>query len=119
MRTPLALAIIVTCALAWSAYSQEDSLEAAATPDSTIQEPESHSHDHEHEAISANSSQTDLDSGYVIAEDIAHHHDSYSGPKKLKIVERVYSYREQIGFALGMMAFLTIIFTTTQSWNPD
>jgi hypothetical protein len=40
------------------------------------------------------------------------------GPKKLKIVRRAYKYRRQLGLALGMMAFVALIFTTTQNWNP-
>ncbi|MBD3317641.1 MAG: hypothetical protein GF344_17770 [Chitinivibrionales bacterium] len=40
-------------------------------------------------------------------------------PAKLKVVERNFSYRRQVGMALGMMAFLALIFTTTQGWNPD
>jgi len=42
-----------------------------------------------------------------------------AGPNKLKIIQRVYNYREQLGLALGMMAFVLVIFTTTQNWNPD
>lgn len=41
------------------------------------------------------------------------------GPQKLKIIRRTYNYRRQLGLALGMMAFVAVIFTTTQNWNPD
>jgi len=41
-----------------------------------------------------------------------------SGPKKLKIVRRKYKYRQQLGLALAMMAFVAIIFMSTQNWNP-
>ena len=42
-----------------------------------------------------------------------------TGPKKLKIIRRAYNYREQLGLALGMMAFVLVIFTTAQNWNPE
>jgi hypothetical protein len=41
-----------------------------------------------------------------------------TGPKKLKIVRRNYEYRRQLGMALAMMAFVALIFTSTQNWNP-
>ena len=39
--------------------------------------------------------------------------------EKIKVVRRKFKYREQIGVALGMMAFIAIILTTVQSWNPE
>ncbi len=39
--------------------------------------------------------------------------------EKIKVVRRKFRYGEQVGAALGMMAFLAIIFTTAQQWNPD
>lgn len=37
---------------------------------------------------------------------------------KIDVVRRDFTYRRQVGMALGMMAFLALIFTTTQNWNP-
>ena len=41
------------------------------------------------------------------------------GPYRIKIIKRTYEYRRQIGFALAMMGFITLIMTSVQSWNPD
>ncbi|MBD3319886.1 MAG: hypothetical protein GF350_02205 [Chitinivibrionales bacterium] len=43
-----------------------------------------------------------------------------SGPekKKLKIVKREFNFKEQVGLAVGMMAFILIVMTTEQAWNP-
>jgi hypothetical protein len=41
------------------------------------------------------------------------------GPVKLRLVKRGYVYRQQIGLAMGMMAFVTLILVTSQNWNPD
>jgi hypothetical protein len=38
--------------------------------------------------------------------------------QKLTVVRHNFKYREQIGLALGMMAFIALIMTSTQSWNP-
>ena len=37
----------------------------------------------------------------------------------LKIVKRSINYDEQITLAVGMLAFVAIILTTTQAWNPN
>jgi len=39
--------------------------------------------------------------------------------QKLEVVKREYDFRQQVGLALGMMAFLTFIMGVSQSWNPD
>ena len=39
--------------------------------------------------------------------------------EKIKIVRHRFKYREQVGTALGMMAFIAIILTTVQTWNPE
>lgn len=39
--------------------------------------------------------------------------------EKINIVRRNFKYRYQVRTALGMMAFITFILTTAQSWNPD
>ena len=39
--------------------------------------------------------------------------------EKIKIVRRDFKYRYQVRTALGMMAFIAIVLTTAQSWNPD
>jgi hypothetical protein len=38
--------------------------------------------------------------------------------KKIQLVKRKFNYREQIGMAIAMMAFMTLIITTTDTWNP-
>ena len=45
--------------------------------------------------------------------------DSTGGIRKIPVVRHRFKYREQVGTALGMMAFIAIILTTVQSWNPD
>ena len=45
--------------------------------------------------------------------------DSTKKIEKIKVVRRRFKYREQVGTALGMMAFIAIVLTTVQSWNPD
>ena len=37
---------------------------------------------------------------------------------RIPVVKRNLKYRAQIGAALGMMAFLTVILGSTQNWNP-
>ena len=37
----------------------------------------------------------------------------------LKIIKRSINYDEQIALAVGMLAFVAIILTTTQAWNPN
>lgn len=41
------------------------------------------------------------------------------GVQRLKIRRRDYDYRKQLGYALGMMAFIALILTSSQSLNPD
>jgi hypothetical protein len=62
-----------------------------------------------------------FDSSMVIEkpDSVAEYVVEKKGPKKLKLVQRGYSYRQQIGLAVGMMAFVAVIFTTSQNWNPD
>lgn len=38
--------------------------------------------------------------------------------RKIKLVKRKYNYRQQIGLAVGMMAFIAIVMTTAQTLNP-
>ena len=38
---------------------------------------------------------------------------------KVTIVKRNFSYREELGVALGMMAFIALLMTANQSLNPD
>ncbi len=39
--------------------------------------------------------------------------------EKIGVVRHEFKYRQQVGTALGMMAFIAIILTSVQSWNPD
>lgn len=39
--------------------------------------------------------------------------------KKIKVVRRKFNFRNQVGTALGMMLFVTIILFSVQNWNPD
>ncbi len=39
--------------------------------------------------------------------------------EKIDVVRHDFKYRHQVGTALGMMAFIAIILTSIQSWNPD
>ncbi|MBD3345538.1 MAG: hypothetical protein GF401_10790 [Chitinivibrionales bacterium] len=41
-----------------------------------------------------------------------------SHTKKLKIVKREFNFKEQVGLAVGMMAFILAVMTTSQAWNP-
>jgi len=45
--------------------------------------------------------------------------DTTTQIEKIKVVRRRFKYRAQVGTALGMMAFIAIILTTVQSWNPE
>ena len=45
--------------------------------------------------------------------------DTTTQIEKIKVVRRRFKYREQVGTALGMMAFIAIILTTVQTWNPE
>jgi hypothetical protein len=38
--------------------------------------------------------------------------------RKIKLVKREYDHRQQVVLAVGMMAFILIMMTTAQSWNP-
>lgn len=38
---------------------------------------------------------------------------------KIDVVRHDFKFREQVGAALGMMAFIAIILTSVQNWNPD
>jgi hypothetical protein len=69
-------------------------------------------------AQSTDSLLADLEGDTTAADSAAAH----AGPPpltKLDVVDRDFRYRRQVGMALGMMAFLALIFTTTQNWNPD
>lgn len=39
--------------------------------------------------------------------------------QKIKIIKRDFRFREQIGIAVGMMAFVAFMMITSQSWNPN
>ncbi|MBN1307405.1 MAG: hypothetical protein JXA18_05775 [Chitinispirillaceae bacterium] len=41
-----------------------------------------------------------------------------SSARKISLIKRQYNYRQQIILAIGMMAFVAIIMTSAQSWNP-
>ncbi|MDO5576726.1 MAG: hypothetical protein Q4F84_06570 [Fibrobacter sp.] len=45
--------------------------------------------------------------------------DKSDETKKLKLTKHEYGKRNRIGLAIGMMAFLAVIMTTSQQWNPD
>ena len=38
--------------------------------------------------------------------------------RKIKLIKREYNYRQQVLLAIGMMAFIAIMMTTAQSYNP-
>ena len=38
---------------------------------------------------------------------------------KMKLVKRQRNFRQQLGFSLGMMAFIAIMMTSAQTWNPN
>jgi hypothetical protein len=38
--------------------------------------------------------------------------------RKIKLIKREYNYRQQVVLAVGMMAFIAIMMSTAQSWNP-
>jgi hypothetical protein len=61
------------------------------------------------------------DSAAVVAPNQPDSLDAASPKKieKIKVVRRKFKYREQVGVALGMMAFIALILTTVQSWNPE
>ncbi len=44
--------------------------------------------------------------------------DSAKTLGRIPVVKRDLRYRAQIGAALGMMVFLTVILGSTQNWNP-
>lgn len=37
---------------------------------------------------------------------------------KMKLVQRTFNHKQQVYLGLGMMAFIALIMTTAQSWNP-
>jgi len=37
----------------------------------------------------------------------------------IKLAKKRYNHKEQVIFAAGMMAFLAIVLSTVQMWNPD
>ena len=61
------------------------------------------------------------DSAAVVAPDQPDSLDTAAPKKieKIKVVRRKFNYREQVGVALGMMAFIAIILSSVQSWNPE
>ncbi len=44
--------------------------------------------------------------------------DTTQARKKIKIIRREYKFKDQIGSAVGMMLFMTVILASVQSWNP-
>lgn len=40
-------------------------------------------------------------------------------PEQIKVVKRTFKYKRQIGLALGMMAFVALMMTSAQTWNPE
>lgn len=39
-------------------------------------------------------------------------------PAKLKLIIRTFEHKKQIILAAGMMAFIALIMTSAQTWNP-
>ncbi len=39
-------------------------------------------------------------------------------PSSVPLIKRSFNYKQQVILALGMMAFVAIIMTTSQNWNP-
>lgn len=38
--------------------------------------------------------------------------------RKIPLIKRQFNYKQQVILALGMMAFVAIFMTTSQTWNP-
>jgi hypothetical protein len=61
------------------------------------------------------------DTGYTVIDSTkAMSQDSLrlKSARKLTVVKRDFTYRQQIGVALTLMAFIAFMMTTAQSWNP-
>ncbi len=58
------------------------------------------------------------DTGLVETDTLADTEPLPRGPRKMKIVDRKLDYREQITFAIAMMAFIGIMLGASQNWNP-
>lgn len=58
------------------------------------------------------------DTGLVETDTLADTEPLPRGPRKMKIVDRKLDYREQITFAVAMMAFIGIMLGASQNWNP-
>ena len=42
-----------------------------------------------------------------------------AAPEQIKVVKRRFKYKRQVGLALGMMAFVALMMTSAQTWNPE
>jgi hypothetical protein len=58
------------------------------------------------------------DTGLVETDTVTDAEPLPRGPRKMKIVDRKLDYREQITFAIAMMAFIGIMLGASQNWNP-
>jgi hypothetical protein len=99
--------VFVTFTLAFTAFSQE-SVNAPGDSVSTVRQD------------SADSTETvsTTDSLNVPENNVATDSLNIEKPAT-KLNKRSYNHREQIIFGSAMMAFLAIILTTVQNWNPD
>jgi hypothetical protein len=65
-------------------------------------------------AATQNSAYQLPDTSGIHAKDTA----SVQSSTKLVVVKRDFKYREQIGIALAMMAFVVLMMTTSETFNP-
>lgn len=70
-------------------------------------------------AVDTNATVVDTTTGDTLALPRMPSPEEEKKTEKIHIVRRNFKYRRQIGTALAMMAFLAIVLTTVQSWNPD
>ena len=58
------------------------------------------------------------DTGLVETDTLTETEPLSRGPRKMKVVDRKLDYREQITFAIAMMAFIGLMLGISQNWNP-
>lgn len=85
-----------------------------------VQAHESDVHEHVQDTLIQNAPAEPADTGLAIPEIPDSIPGSTTSPahKKLGLIKRDHDYKKQVWLAAGMMAFVALMITSAQTWNP-
>lgn len=85
-----------------------------------VQAQETEAHEHAQDTLVQSAPAEPADTGLSIPEIPDSIPGSTSSPshKKLGLIKRDYDYKKQVWLAAGMMAFMALVITSAQTWNP-